>query len=96
MRYVISSAIGDGRERISFRDMKLTAQQLLEYAMKLSDEERAALAGLLIDSLDSEVDPDAEQAWSAEIKRRIDAIDRGETQLLSWSEARARIVGKRA
>jgi putative addiction module component len=48
----------------------LDAKQLLAEALRLSDEERAALAGELIQSLDHDVDPDAEAAWSEEIRAR--------------------------
>jgi hypothetical protein len=44
------------------------ADRLLKEALQLPPEARAALAGSLIDSLDEAVDPDAEQAWAAEIE----------------------------
>jgi hypothetical protein len=46
----------------------MDSKQLLVEALRLTDEERAALAGELLDSLDSDVDPDAEAAWAAEIR----------------------------
>jgi putative addiction module component (TIGR02574 family) len=66
-------------------------RQLLAEALRLSDGERAALAGELIQSLDSEVDPDAEAAWSAEIRARLDRVDAGTARTISWAEARRRI-----
>ena len=42
------------------------AKQFLIEALRLSEEERAALAGELIQSLEGEVHADAEAAWSAE------------------------------
>ena len=45
----------------------MDSRQLLAEALRLSDEERAALAGELIQSLETEVDTDAEAAWSTEI-----------------------------
>src|SRR3972149_6721900 len=47
-------------------------KQLLAEALQLPPEERAAIAGELIQSLDSHVDDDAEAAWSAEIRRRLE------------------------
>ncbi len=49
-------------------------------AVSLPEEERAALAGLLLESLDTEVDPEVEEAWSVEIRRRIDEIDTGKVE----------------
>jgi putative addiction module component (TIGR02574 family) len=69
----------------------MDAKQLLVEALRLSDEERAALAGELIQSLESEVDADAEAAWSAEIRARLDRVDAGTATTVSWSEARRRI-----
>ena len=69
----------------------MDARQLLEQALRLSDEERAALAGELIQSLDAEVDADAEAAWSAEIRRRLERVDAGTAKTIPWAEARHRI-----
>jgi putative addiction module component (TIGR02574 family) len=52
-------------------------KQLLAEALQLSPEERAALAGELIQSLDPQVDEEAEAAWSLEIRRRLDRLDAG-------------------
>jgi putative addiction module component (TIGR02574 family) len=69
----------------------MDAEQLLVEALRLSDEERAALAGELIQSLDKEVDSDAEAAWSAEIRARLERVDAGTARTIPWSEARRRI-----
>jgi putative addiction module component (TIGR02574 family) len=69
----------------------MDAKQLLVEALRLSDEERAALAGELIQSLDREVDADAEAAWSEEIRARLDRLDAGTAKTIPWSEARRRI-----
>ncbi|MBY0495716.1 MAG: addiction module protein [Cyanobacteria bacterium] len=69
----------------------MDAKQLLAEALRLSDEERAALAGELIQSLEREVDADAEAAWSAEIRARLDRVDAGNATTIAWSEARRRI-----
>ena len=66
-------------------------KHLLTEALQLSAEERAALAGELIQSLDVEVDPDAEAAWSAEIRARLDRVEAGKATTIPWSEARRRI-----
>jgi putative addiction module component (TIGR02574 family) len=69
----------------------MDSKQLLVEALRLSEEERAALAGELLDSLDGEVDPDAEAAWAAEIRARVNQIESGEAKTVSWAEARRRI-----
>jgi putative addiction module component (TIGR02574 family) len=69
----------------------MDSRQLLDAALQLSAEERAALAGELIQSLETEIDPDAEAAWSAEIHARLARVDAGLAKTIPWSEARRRI-----
>jgi putative addiction module component (TIGR02574 family) len=69
----------------------MDSRRLLAEALQLPDEERAALAGELIQSLDHQVDPDAEAAWSAEIRARLAQVDGGTATTVSWAEARRRI-----
>ena len=71
--------------------MTRDSRQLLAEALRLSDEERAALAGELIQSLEADVDPDAEAAWSAEIHARLERVNKGTAVTVPWSEARRRI-----
>ena len=66
-------------------------RDLLQEAMKLPPEARAALAGSLLESLDKAIVADAEAAWSAEIERRIREVDQGTTKLVPWDEVRRRI-----
>jgi putative addiction module component (TIGR02574 family) len=66
-------------------------KHLLEEALQLPAEARAALAGELIQSLDERVDDDAEEAWAAEIRRRVDQLDAGTVKTVPWSEVRRRI-----
>ena len=63
---------------------------LLNAALRLSPEERAALAGELIQSLEADVDADAEAAWSAEIRSRLSRVDAGQTTTIPWAEAPGR------
>jgi putative addiction module component (TIGR02574 family) len=69
----------------------MDSRQLLAEALRLSDEERAALAGELIQSLEREVDSEAEAAWSAEIRSRLERVEAGTATTVSWAEARRRI-----
>jgi putative addiction module component (TIGR02574 family) len=51
--------------------MARSARELFEAAMKLDPKERATLMRLLIDTLDAKSEEGAEEAWRAEIERRI-------------------------
>ena len=68
--------------------------KLLEEALKLSPEARAALAASLLESLDEGIDEGAEAAWTAEIARRIHELDSGAVTAIPWSEARRMILGR--
>ena len=73
--------------------MTSDASRLLEEALKLPVEARAALAGSLLDSLDDTVDEDVEAAWALEIARRLEDVKSGKVRAVPWAEARRRIVG---
>ena len=72
------------------------ATELLKRALALTAEERAELAGSLLESLDgADDDPEAvEAAWSEEIARRIKDLDSGKAQTVPWEEVRHRISSK--
>ncbi len=74
--------------------MKQDPNNLLQEALKLPPEARAALAAALLNSLDQEVDEDAEAAWQAEIDRRVRDLDSGTVKPIPWSEARLKISGR--
>jgi putative addiction module component (TIGR02574 family) len=52
---------------------------------------RAELAAELLASLDGPADPDAEAEWTAEIVRRVDAIEAGTVTLEPWTDVKRRI-----
>ncbi|MBP8116380.1 MAG: addiction module protein [Nitrospira sp.] len=68
------------------------APQLLEAALKLPPEARAAMAGALLDSLDTIVDADAEQQWEQENVHRLKALDLPQSRVAAWSDARRSIL----
>jgi putative addiction module component (TIGR02574 family) len=76
--------------------MTRQALELLQKALSLSDEERAALAGSLLDSLDVTVDEGVEKAWDQEIARRIADLGSGKAKTVPWEEIRARISSRLA
>jgi putative addiction module component (TIGR02574 family) len=71
--------------------MAQDAAELLAHALKLPPAARAALADSLIDSLDQEVDDNAEEAWRSEIARRIRDLDAGVVQTIAWDEVRRQL-----
>lgn len=73
--------------------MPKSARKLFEEAMRLDPKERAALTGLLIESLEPESEDGVEQAWLAEIERRMVDLDSGAVQTIPWDDVRARLYG---
>jgi putative addiction module component (TIGR02574 family) len=74
--------------------MTQQTSELLQKALSLSEEERAELAGSLIESLDATVDQAAEAAWNEEIARRIADLDSGKAKTIPWEAVRSRISSK--
>lgn len=72
--------------------MSPETERLLAEVLKLPAPARAALAGSLIQSLDQDVDADAETAWAIEVARRAAALDSGAAQTITWSEVRRRVL----
>jgi putative addiction module component (TIGR02574 family) len=72
--------------------MSTHVTELFAKASILSDEERATLAGLLIESLESEVDSDVEEAWRVEIERRVAELDSGTAQTVPWEVLKAELL----
>ncbi len=70
------------------------AIRLLEEALKLPLEARAALAGSLLESLDEPADPEVEAAWEVELAARMKQLDEGAVTPIPWAEARRGIVGR--
>ncbi len=66
-------------------------EELYREAVELSECERAELAGLLLESLDSEPDADVEAAWAEEIERRVREIESGKVQTIPWAQVRAEL-----
>jgi putative addiction module component (TIGR02574 family) len=65
--------------------------EVLRAALSLPAALRAAIAGALLDSLDTNVDEAAGEEWLAEITRRLAELDGGRVNRVPWSEVRARL-----
>lgn len=68
--------------------------ELERQARALPLKEKAALARLLIDELDTSVDPDAERLWINEAQRRYEAFLGGELEALPGDDVMNRVRGR--
>lgn len=77
--------------------MSPMGKRLLKDALQLSQEERAALAGELLDSLDptSPSQRRSEQEWLAEVRRRAEAALAGKSGL-TWDETIKQVTDRLA
>lgn len=71
--------------------MPITLEALSQDALFLPPEQRLTLARRLLDSVDLEPEPGAEAAWEAEIARRIERFDAGESRPIPAGEVFARL-----
>lgn len=81
--------------------MTTRADAVLEQALSLEPEERAAIAARLLESLgDHGGDQEYERSWTIEIATRLAELDSGAVETVSWESVRqeaANLVhGKRA
>ena len=67
---------------------------ILENALNMPQEQRAFIAGRLIDSLDDKTDADVEAAWQDEIQKRIAGAEKGEASFMSWDVVKKRLRGE--
>jgi putative addiction module component (TIGR02574 family) len=66
--------------------MSRTAEEVLEAAMALSEEERAEVAARLQESLGEFADTEVSEAWDKEVAARLKAIDDGSVELIPAEE----------
>ena len=77
--------------------MTAEVSELLKKALSLSPEERAALAGSLLESLDESTSEEGvEEAWALEIRRRLEEIRSGKVQTIPYEEVRRRLAARLA
>ena len=74
--------------------MTREALELLQRALSLPEEERAKLAGSLIESLDGEGEEVVNEARNQEISRRIADLESGRAQTIPWEEVQRRISAR--
>lgn len=63
-------------------------EEIKKQALELSNQERAELAHMLIDSLLPEKEFESKEDWSEELKKRIDRYEQGKSSAKPWSEVK--------
>lgn len=75
--------------------MSTNFKEIENSALNLSKRDKARLADKLLQSIHGEIDPEIEQAWIDEVKKRKETFESGEASLHSASnvliEARKRL-----
>ena len=71
--------------------MTISRDELYRKALQLDEFERAALASMLLDSLDKDADEGVKAAWLAEIERRMAELDSGTVESVPWDDVRVRL-----
>jgi putative addiction module component (TIGR02574 family) len=71
--------------------MSRAVRELYEEASGLPPNDRAELAGLLLESLEDQSASGTEEAWAREIERRMADYRSGRVKTLSWQEVRAHL-----
>ncbi|MCI0879354.1 MAG: addiction module protein [Chloroflexi bacterium] len=71
--------------------MSDAVENLLKKALSLDEKDRASIAGALIESLHGEPEAGVDEAWEAEIKRRVADLDARSVEMVPWSAVRDRL-----
>jgi len=70
------------------------AETLLQEALSLPDDERAEIAGALLESLEPASEEDVETAWRQEVAARVAALEAGEVTTTPWEEIRDQFLAR--
>ena len=89
-------ALGDAHLQRRVRDvggrirlMTRAVEELYQQASQLPEEDRAELAGKLLEGIGESADEGVEDAWAAEVERRMAEYRAGRVKTIPWSEVRA-------
>jgi putative addiction module component (TIGR02574 family) len=74
--------------------MGTSTARVFDDALALPVEQRLALVNVLLDSLNSPIDPQIERLWMDEAERRVAQIESGEATLIDGDEAFSRLRAK--
>ena len=79
--------------------MTRPAKEIVDAAIKLTENDRLQIVEELLASLEPESDENVDAAWAAEVERRSIEIQQGAVRPIPWSEvksqARERVRGSR-
>jgi hypothetical protein len=68
------------------------AKRVLSDAMALSEDERLDVATELLASLQGPDDGMDDATWLVEVRRRAERVERGESQSVTWDEAKRQVL----
>jgi len=69
-------------------------ETLLQEVLSLPDNERAEIAGALLESLEPAPETDVETAWHEEVAARMAALEAGGVTTTPWGEIRDRFLAR--
>jgi putative addiction module component (TIGR02574 family) len=90
-RLGFGGTIGLGRYHYEENLMSTDAESLYQAAMKLPEDERFLLANRLLETVEDEREPGYEEAWAAEITRRMEEVENGTAEMIPWEEVQAKL-----
>ena len=67
---------------------------VLREALALTEEERAEIAGVLLESLEPAAEVGVEAAWRQEVVGRVAALEAGGVRMTPWKEIRECFLAK--
>lgn len=74
--------------------MTRNAKTVLQEALTLAEQDRAEIAGALLESLEPAPEVDVESAWRQEVAARVAALDAGEVGTTPWVAIRDRFLAR--
>ena len=77
-------------------NLMTNVDRILSEMQQLNDQERNLLTDRLLELVPDErnIAPMIDEAWRAEVRRRCEKIESGETKLIPWEEVRADLFSK--
>ena len=74
--------------------MNVSKDSVLSNALHLEEHDRLEIADRLYDSVYGPRDAAIDEAWAAEIERRLAELDAGRATLIPWEQVRSELLGK--